>query len=348
MTTGNVLAPLVAALIAGVLAGGRLEIAMRSQGGGAIHGRVTHRDTGAGLAGVTITIVSAAGPRLDTETNADGLYTLAGLPSGTYFVHTTAPTDSFLIDEAYRGKRCWLETCDVKTTDPVTVNAAAATTGIDFVLSPGATIAGTVTDGGSGSPIAGASVIVRRKDAPPGERTAPTTTDARGRYRSPALVSGEYTVEAWPPGRSSNLISVMFGGRACTYYGCPLAEGQTVRVTEPVQTSRIDLTLPQGGSISGTLTDAVSHEPVGYALVTATGETFSARAVSKPDGTYTVQALVTGMYTVHARPAWEGSLGAPRELWPLLERLAAQTYATRVQVTAPQAVTKIDFALKSR
>ena len=134
----------------------------------------------------------------------------------------------------------------------------------------------------------------------------------------------------------------------CTYYGCPLAEGAAVRVTEPGQTSRIDLTLPLGGSISGTLTDAVTHEPVGYALVTATAETFSARTVSTPDGKYTVGALLTGMYTVQARPAWEGALGAPRELWPLLERLAEQTYATRVQVTAPQAVAKIDFALKPR
>ena len=41
-------------------------------------------------------------------------------------------------------------------------------------------------------------------------------------------------------------------------------------------------------------------------------------------------------------------MGAPRELWPLLDRLATQTYATRVQVTAPQPVANINFLLKNR
>jgi len=326
----------------------RPQTSAQSQGGGAIHGRVSHRDTGAGVARVTITIVSAAGPRLSATTDADGLYTRAGLPTGTYFVQTSAPRDSFLVDEAYRGKPCWLETCDLKATDPVVVKAPATTAGIDFVLSPGATIAGTVTVAGTGTPVAGASVIVRRNDLGPTARTAPTKADAQGRYRSPALVTGEYTVEAWPPGDSSNLIRVMFGGRVCTYYGCPLAEGEAVRVTEPNQISPIDLALPVGGSISGSLTDAVSRQPVGYVLVTATSESFTARTVSTLDGKYTINALVTGTYAVEARPAWEGTLGAPRELWPLLERLANQTYATRVQLTAPRPVANIDFALRAR
>ena len=339
---------LVTALIVSVLAGARLQLSARSQEGGAIHGRVSHRDTGAGVAGVAITVVSAAGPRLSAKTDADGVYTLAGLPTGTYFVQTNAPLGTFLIDEAYRGKRCWLETCDLKATDPVTVRAPAATTGIDFVLSPGATIAGTVTSGANGSPVAGASVIVRRKGATPGERTAPTKADAQGRYRSPALVTGEYTVEAWPPGDSSNLIRVMFGGRVCTYYGCPWSEAESVRVTEPGQTSSIDLVLPLGGSISGIVTASASGQPLGHVLVTAEGESFSARTVSTADGKFTITALVTGMYTVHARPAWEGTMGAPRDLWPLLEGLAEQTYATRVRVTAPQSVASINFALTTR
>jgi hypothetical protein len=340
---------LVLALVVRVLTATSLPTSARSQqNGGAIHGRVTHRDTGAGVAGVTITIVSAAGPRLGAKTNAEGLYTLAGLPTGTYFVQTSAPLNSFLIDEAYRGKRCWLETCDLKATDPVTVQAPATTSGIDFVLSPGATIAGTITDGGRGIAVAGASVIVRRKDLGPVAKTAPTTTDAQGRYRSPALVTGEYTVEAWPPGSEPNLIRVMFGGRVCTYYGCPLAEGVAVRVAEPIQTSSIDLALPLGGSISGALTEPVSGQPVGYARVTATSESFAARTVSTLDGKYTINALATGTYTVEAQPAWEGALGAPRELWPLLQRLANQVYATRVQVTAPQPVHNINFALKAR
>jgi hypothetical protein len=341
---------LVVAVIVSVLAGARLQISAQSPQGGAIHGRVSHRDTGAGVAGVAITIVAAAGPRLGAKTDADGFYTLAGLPTGTYFVQTNAPRDSFLIDEAYRGKRCWLETCDLKGTDPVSVKAPATTSGIDFVLSSGATIAGTVTVAGTGTAVAGASVIVRRKDLGPAARTAPTTTDAEGRYRSPALVTGDYTVEAWPPAsrNPSNLIRVMFGGRVCAYYGCPLEAGEGVHVAEPNQTSPVDLALPLGGSISGTLTDAVSGQPVGYARVTATSESFQARTVSTLDGKYSITALVTGTYSVEAQPAWEGAMGAPRELWPLLERLATQTYATRVPVTAPQPVANIDFALKAR
>ena len=343
----QVLPFVMAAFAVSAVPDGAAEISLESQGDGAIHGRVSHRDTGAGVPGVEITIVSAAGPRLGAKTDADGMYTQAGLPTGKYFVQTNAPRDSFLIDEAYRGNRCWLETCDLKATDPVTVTAPDTTAGIDFVLSPGATIAGVVTQGGTGKPVAGASVIVRRKGAQPGERTAPASTDAQGRYRSPALVTGEYTIEAWPPGKTSNLIRVMHGGRVCSYYGCDLTQASPVRVSEPAQTSSIDLALPEGGSISGTLTDAVSGQPIGYAEVTAISDTFRGRTVSTPDGKYTVGGLVTGMYSVEARPAWEGVMAAPRELWPLMERLSNQTYATRVQVTAPQPVPNINFVLKA-
>ena len=142
--------------------------------------------------------------------------------------------------------------------------------------------------------MAGASVIVRRKGLAPERANGADHADAQGRYRSPALVTGDYTVEAWPSGSSSNLIRVMFGGRVCTLSGCPMAEGEPVRVTEPGQTSPIDLALPLGGDISGIVTDAVSGEPLGHVLVTADSGSFSQRAVSTLDGKYSIRGWSRG------------------------------------------------------
>src|ERR1700740_2624316 len=67
-----------------------LPSASRAQDTGYIAGTVTDK-TGAAVAGARVVLVSVGGNLTrDTETNADGAYTVAGLPGGSYNLTVTA------------------------------------------------------------------------------------------------------------------------------------------------------------------------------------------------------------------------------------------------------------------
>lgn len=137
---------------------------------GTISGTVSVVTDGAVLAGATV----ATEPATTTATTAaDGTYTLADVPAGTYSVIVTA--------EGY------LES----TREDVTVTAGGTVT-LDFALTAAATagnIAGVVTDAASGDPIAGATVTTD-----PASETA--TTGADGTYELVGVAAGTYTVQA--------------------------------------------------------------------------------------------------------------------------------------------------------
>jgi len=210
------------------------------------------------------------------------------------------------------------------------------------VAAGGGAISGTVTNAANGAAVPGATVIIRR-GADPTVPAVPVRTDDRGRYRSPELAPGEYSVEAGPPPSSRELITLLYAGRPCSYVGCPLAEGVKVQVTAARETTSIDFALPVGGSVSGTISDKVTGEPLSYVRVMAVSGSFRAPAVSGPDGRYRIDALVTGVYTVEARPAWEGVLGAGLEHARRLEQMLSVERS--VTIAAPAAVASIDFAL---
>jgi uncharacterized protein (DUF2141 family) len=170
-------------------------------------------------------------------------------------------------------------------------------------------ISGTITDSATGSPIAGAKVMVNCHTS--------ATTGSDGRYTIANLAAGDYTVMA-----------MKMGAYAMKAYPNPVhvAEGQAV--------TGIDIALaPMGGggngSISGTVYDKKTNAPIAGAKVTASGCMKS--AMTAEDGTYTITGLADGSYTVRAMKS--GYLCA--------------TYPTSVVVANGQPVTGIDFYLQS-
>ncbi|RME42212.1 MAG: hypothetical protein D6791_18300 [Chloroflexi bacterium] len=189
---------------------------------GSISGRVTANDTGEGLEGLP---VIAGNPELRirraARTDADGNYTIEGLPPGEYIVGVQARRTPYL-GEIYEDAH----SPDEAT--PVTVTEGANTPDIDFGLDRGAEISGQVTDQETGEPLAGIPIFVRRVPAAEGTniepaapaiapqalpapergpQSGPSTRPGPGtpghRKPHPAAVTneaGEYTVQGLPTG----------------------------------------------------------------------------------------------------------------------------------------------------
>ena len=187
---------------------------------GSISGQVTAADTGDPLADVMV----IAGNRelrirRSARTDAQGYYTITGLPPGEYLVGARAPHTPY-VGEFYN---------DVRSPDeatPVTVNEGAETTGIDFALERGGVITGQVVAEDSGAPLPGVAIVIRpvpprsgksaqalestpsdALSAAPGTRQPVPARPPKGRgerrHPRPAAITdenGAYTVEGLPAG----------------------------------------------------------------------------------------------------------------------------------------------------
>jgi len=136
----------------------------------------------------------------------------------------------------------------------------------------GGSIAGKVTDASTGLPISGATVTAV------GPETHSNTTAADGTYLLAGVPPGDYTVNASKPG----------------YY----SESKLATVFVGETTTGIDFTLQLiVGWINGTVTDALTGDPIYNATVTADGYS----TTTDIHGEYTIPAdLLPGNYTVEA------------------------------------------------
>jgi hypothetical protein len=89
------------------------------------------------------------------------------------------------------------------------------------------------------------------------------STDAQGRYEFTQLPAGRYTLEA----SKSAYVTLQFGQRWAFEAGKP------IELAERVALEKVDITLPRGGVISGTLADDLG-DPLALACVMAWRSTF--------------------------------------------------------------------------
>jgi hypothetical protein len=137
------------------------------------------------------------------------------------------------------------------------------------------TLTGTVTDAGSGAPIAGATVSYSGT-GPTGPVNGSTTTDQAGHYSVSAIAVSSYSVTAQAGGyQSQTATSVVGGGSTAT---------QNFALTSSAST------------LTGTVTDAVAGTPVSGATVSAG----TASASTNANGVFTITGLAPGTYTATA------------------------------------------------
>ncbi len=305
---------------------------------GATIGGVVRDDGGTPLTNV---MVDAYTPDEEWQTGADtgvgGAYTIDGLPAGTFYLRTYSAGLN-LVDEWYDNVPVLGGTLDGAT--GITVAAGTVSNGIDFALSEGGMIAGTVTDTG-GVAIAGATIDVYGSTS--GEWAGNAIADTNGAYLAIALPAGDYALH----------VTAGAQGYADEWYdNLPdLGNGMPTNVVTPTVTggatnSGVDFILERGAAITGLVTDtALTPAPlagVEVSILTATGSEI-ADAITAYDGTY--EFLTLPSTTVYVK-ATADSLNHAAE-WHDDVTVVGTAIPTNAipLVLAPAATSTVNFAL---
>ena len=255
---------------------GGIDAAMQS--GGKITGTVTDAQTHAPVAFSSVYVYDSNGAFVaGTSTGSDGAYTLSSLPTGSYRVQFTGP--GLYVSRFYDGK------ANLASADPVAVTAGSTTSHIDAALQDGGSIAGTVTDNATGLPLSRASVYVTGLAG-----VWAANTDSQGHYSVSGLPTGSYELEFWDGG----YLPQFYNHHADASNADPLSvtSGQTI--------PNVDGALSPGATITGTLTDAQTGQPISGETVfadNANGQPV-ASASTGSDGRYQLSGLTTGSYEV--------------------------------------------------
>jgi len=187
---------------------------------GQISGVITDTGTGAPAANVTVLAVTrvAGVARISTivSTDADGVYTLTGLPGGTYFVHT----ENFqgLVDEVFPNVQC-LNVCSAAFAadagTPIVVTTGVTTSGRNLALSPGGRVTGTITDAATGARLSEIGVRLFANVGGSARSAGFATSDALGRFVVGRLPAGVYFA-ASNASNSTQLVNEIYDNLPCT------------------------------------------------------------------------------------------------------------------------------------
>lgn len=215
-----------------------------------------------------------------TSTGAKGEYKVPGLPEGSYKVEFS--------DEPTYATQYYDKEQSFESATQVFL-AEGATRTIEAELQKPGKIEGKVTNA-SGTGLSGVGVDVEGLD---GEFVRRTTTGANGEYAVEGLSPSEYIV-SFNPGNE----------------GGYLYQSVATTVGEAPEVDTLNVTLQEGGKISGTVTSAVTHTGLAKIDVDVLNgksgeEYFAGFAVTNSKGEYTVTGLLAGSYKVEF--FWEES-----------------------------------------
>ena len=260
---------------------------------GEITGTVTEAVTGLPLPSIEIELWSASGSYVDNDyTDSLGKYSIAGLSTGTYFA---VAEDYEYADELYDDLPCAGGApygCDPTAGTPIAVTINDTTGGIDFVLDRLGSISGTVTEVGTSEPIVSLRVEVWSSS---GSYVRSANTDSAGAYTVDRLNAGTYFLTT----DDDRYVNELYDDLPCGTQGCDPTTGVPVLAVLNADTSGIDFALVERGSISGTVTDQATGDPIPGARVeiwNATGSYTVGAGHSDDAGNYTVSGLVPGTY----------------------------------------------------
>ena len=291
--------------------------------GGSIRGRVTDAVSHTGVAGAQVEVISGGDYVGDASTDSSGSYTVAGLPAGSYTVQFVPPQVSPYAAQFYPGS------VTASSASPVSVADDQTTNGINAVLTAQGALTGSVTDAASGAPVTGATVQAFDGS---GNVVATATATQVGRYVL-GLGAGSYRVEFEGCDCGDNYAPQFSGG------GSSLAGASSLPVASSKSTVA-NAALTAGGEITGTVTDAVSGDPLdGIEVDAYSGGTIVSSALTSISGQYTIGGLASGSYTVGFAPSDDEH--APQ----FYDGTTAQSGAQLVRVTAGSPTRAIDAAL---
>jgi 5-hydroxyisourate hydrolase-like protein (transthyretin family) len=252
--------------------------------GGAISGTITAPD-GTPLQNVQVFVSGVGDDTGYARTDAQGKYTVGGLPSGMYAVRFSDPRTEL---DTYYGDQH-----DPARVSRVAVTAPNTTAGINAVLALGGTISGRVVDDHTGAPLSRVTVYVRDPDQPLLVRHVLTGAD--GTYTTgPVLASGSYLVRFEPgPSSTSCVYGQMFYGATSS------ATSPRVKVSAPGTVANVDASMELGSLLYGTVTDAATGRPIegaGVSVYDDGGQLVASTSTNLLGRYQTSTALLPGAY----------------------------------------------------
>ena len=308
---------------------------------GSITGTVTDAGTVTGLSGVTVQIYTSTGSSLkSTVTTSTGSHTVVGLTTGTYFARTFVPSTLNYIDELYDDFPC-VPGCTITAGTAIGVTLGSAHGGVNFALSPGGIIAGTVTNQNTSAALSGLSVQIYTST---GAFAKGTSTTGTGSYSVGGLPTGSYFART-AVNATQFYVDEVYNNIAC--FNCNGTAGTPIAVTAGLTHGAIDFALAPGGTITGLVTDAGTTAPIGSVsvLVLTSAGAFLKSSASNSSGSYTVGGLPPGTY--YARTGTPASLNYIDEVFDNIPCVpcVVQTTGAPIVVAAGAAHGGIDFAL---
>jgi hypothetical protein len=322
------------------------NIDVTMQAGGAVEGVVATED-GEGVEDAQVCAQQGTGEDLSncSFTGTAGRYKIQGLSAGSYTIEfMPGYSGGNFLSQYYDGK------ASADEADPVAVTAGSTQTGIDATLQAGAEIRGTVTAAADGSRLDDIEVCAYSGDDV--QPTACGSTGEFGRYAIRGLAAGAYEVrfsswETCSPGgcATGSYAPQFYSGKASR------AEAQPVSVGAGEVLRGIGATMESGGSISGTVTDASTHDPVQGTEVCAyrVGETESETCGStESDGTYDLQSLSGGPHVVSFEGGslcGAGGCSEPEYATQYFDGEPSAAKADPVSVTVGEETSGIDAAM---
>ena len=279
--------------------------------GGSIQGTVTSLSGGTPIANVEVVAESTTlGNEGYAITSPTGTYDIIGLPTSSYSMTFYPEATNY-----------------VSATATVSVTAGQSTTE-NMKLQTGSTVSGTVTNVATNQPVSGAEIYLSSTGY-----DGYATTSSNGTYSVIGLPSGSYTAE------------FLATDYATQWYQNETSQAAANAITVGTATTStgINAALVPAASISGTVTDDTTNQPVGEITVEAfQGSTLVGSALTQSNGTYTVLDLAPGSYTVEFAPQGYGSQYAT-QWW---NDVSSQSQASAVALTAGQQLLSINAALE--
>ena len=256
------------------------------EGGGAISGTVTGAASKAPVESVEVCALTTGGGYTGHcgYTNSSGEYTIEAIPAGEYKVEF-APyyyAGNF-VTQYYHGK------ASLSEAEAVSVASGSTTSAINAELQEAGKITGTVTNASTKAPIEDIEVCAS------GPTSQCVYTGASGEYAITRLLTGSYTVTFYTYGK--DYIQQYYNGKASS------GEANPVSVTLGSTTSGIDAALKEGGTISGTVTNATTKAALQnieacVSPVEGTEYFYYPCVFTNASGEYTIPGLPTGSYVV--------------------------------------------------
>lgn len=199
---------------------------------GGISGRVTAATGGANLAGVDVTVESAALGSFDVATSAaDGTWSVAGLAPGSDY--TVCFADTLVGSTTYYGE-CWNDQPTRATATKVVVTGGAVTANVNGTLATTGGISGTVTADGGGA-LASVDVTV--------------TSNALGSFDATTTAAdGTWSITGLAPGTD---YVVCFDGFSATGGTAPNGYGSECWDNQPDSTTATPVTVSSGTTRTG-------------------------------------------------------------------------------------------------